>query len=407
MAGKDKLWTGDFVLILVVALLSCVACQALNNGTPIYLSYAGVGNSFAGVLILAFSLAAAVARIFMGGRIDTGSRRSAIIVGAALLVVGTAGAVVLPFVELQIVFRIIQGLGFGASLTAGSTAAADIIPKARLGEGLGYFALGQSLGMAIGPSLAIVLVSFAYHEALFAGTAVMSACLMLAGFACTYEKHPERLAETCAYRQDENEKLGRGKCLIENETFPPPQFLIRTFELAALPGALPMAISCLGYAIIVSFVSKYGVQTGLAAPGVFFVLAAVTMTAIRLFGGRLIDRVKPLALLAVPVLCGIVCFAILALTEGEVWFYAAGALFGLSMGLSFPLFNTVAVKCAPIERRGAASALYGLANDLGIGFGAVLWGAVIDVVGYTTSFWGGAAMLACAFVVAAFVFPKD
>ena len=137
----------------------------------------------------------------------------------------------------------------------------------------------------------------------------------------------------------------------------------------------------------------------------FFVFAAITMTAVRLFGGRLIDAVKPKVLLAAPVLCGIACFALLA-SSSEPGFYAAGVLFGLSMGLAFPLFNTVCVKCAPTERRGAASALYGLANDMGIGLGSVLWGAVIDSVGYTVTFWGGAVVLAITYVVALAVFPR-
>ena len=132
----------------------------------------------------------------------------------------------------------------------------------------------------------------------------------------------------------------------------------------------------------------------------------MTMTAVRLGGGRLIDQLKPLPLLAAPTACGVACFALLATTTAEPLFYSAGALFGLSMGLAYPLFNTVAVKCAPTERRGAASALYGLANDVGIGVGSVAWGAVIDSSGYTIAFWGGAAMLVATFAVAAAVFPK-
>ncbi|MBQ9002729.1 MAG: MFS transporter [Eggerthellaceae bacterium] len=393
---KQRLWSGDFVLVLAIALLSCVTCQGLNNGTPIYVAYAGGSNAFAGALVLEFSLAAAMARIVVGRVIDDGSRRLYMALGAVLLLAGTVGAVVLPYLQLQVVFRAVQGAGFGAIMTAGSTAAADIAPAERLGEALGYFGLGQSLGMAVGPSLAIVLMSFSWHESLFAGMAALSACLIALSLASSYEKHPERLAETAAFRTDVRTSRERTRFTWSN-----------LFEKGALPGAVPMAVVCLGYAIIVTYVSKYGVDNGLANPGVFFVCAAITMTAVRLFGGTLIDRTAPLALLTVPVACGIACFALLAFTSAEVPFYIAGALFGLSMGLSFPLFNTVAVKCAPIERRGAASAMYGLANDVGIGVGAVIWGAVIDSVGYTVSFWGGAAMLALTLVVAALVFPRN
>lgn len=426
---KSKLWTGDFILILAISLLAFVTCQGLNNGTPIYVSYAGGTNAFAGALILEFSLAAALARIFIGGRIDQSSRRKIMIVGAVLLLLGTLGAVALPLLQLQVVFRAVQGFGFGAITTAASTAAADVVPSERLGEGLGYYGLGQSLGMAVGPSLAIALVSFTYHEALFCGMAVLALVLVVLGLACSYEKHPERLAETSAYRKAARELRckspgegapvedstssakasgpGGGPHELPTGSQKRPGLLKRTFEVAALPGALPMIVSCLGFSIIVNFVSKYGVQQGLAAPGVFFVCAAITMTAVRLAGGRLIDSVKPLRLLAVPIACGIACFVLLALARGEVWFYVAGGLFGLSMGLAFPLYNTVAVRSSPTERRGAASALYLLANDVGIGIGAVIWGSVIDAIGYVPAFWGGVAMLAGAYLVTAAVFPRE
>lgn len=396
MGSRDRLWSGDFILILAIALFACVTCQALNNGTPMYVAFGGGTNAFAGMLILEFSLMAAVARIVVGRRIDAGSRRMTMAAGSMFLLVGTMGAVALPYLQLQVVFRAIQGAGFGTVMTAASTAAADVAPAKRMGEALGYFGLGQSLGMAIGPTLAIVFMSFAWHEALFAGMAVFSVVLMALSLASSYEKHPERLAETSAYRAD----AGTPKEV--------PAFkLSNLFERKALPGAVPMVIACLGYAIIVSYVSKYGVDANLSNPGIFFMCAAVTMTAVRLGGGKLIDRMRPLVLLAIPVACGVLCFVLLVAGGGELPFYTAGALFGLSMGLSFPLFNTVAVKCAPIERRGAASAMYGLANDLGIGIGAVIWGAVIDVFGYTVSFLGGAAMLAATFAVAAFVFPRE
>lgn len=413
MQPKSRLWTGDFGIILAISLLSYIGCQGLNNGTPIYVGTLGGTNAFAGMLILEFSLAAAVARIAIGRTIDRRTRRGFMIAGAVLLLIGTAGVLPFPFLESQVVFRAVQGVGFGAITTASSTATADVAPTSRLGEALGYYGLGQSLGFAVGPSLAIVLTSFAWHETLFAGIAIVSLSLIVLSFACGYEKHPERLDPTSAFAisrmrnaEGRAESVPSAGSPVSDESPHPRSLLGELFEKGALPGAIPMMVSCLGYAMIVSFVSKYGVQQGIGAPGLFFVCAAVTMTAVRLGGGRLIDRLKPLPLLAAPTACGVACFALLATTTAEPLFYSAGALFGLSMGLAYPLFNTVAVKCAPTERRGAASALYGLANDVGIGVGSVAWGAVIDSSGYTIAFWGGATMLVATFAVAAAVFPK-
>lgn len=435
--AKTRLWTPAFVLVLLIALLSFIICQGLNNGTPIYLSYSGGTNLYAGLLILEFSLAAAAARIFIGRRIDRGSRRSVMLAGALVTLAGSFGAVLWPDPALQVLYRALQGLGFGLCTTGASTAAADIVPLDRLGEGLGYYGLGQSLGMVIGPSLGVVLVSFSYHETLFAGMSVLSLVLIAAVLGCTYEKHPGRLDPTCAYRLGRSGRRAADGAAGETAAGPeragegagvsgspaevpaaagsagaagapagPRRGLGALFEIAALPGALPMLICCFGYSIITNFVSKYGVEQGLPNPGFFFICAAVTMTLVRLAGGRLLDEVPPRLLVGLPLACGIGSFALLAVTHSPAAFYGAGALFGISMGLCFPLCNTVAVRCSPLDRRGAATALYLLANDLGVGIGAVIAGQVIDAVGYTAGFWGGALMLFFAFIAALAVFPR-
>lgn len=408
------------MLVLVIALLSFVICQGLNNGTPIYLAELGGTNSYAGWLIMEFSLAAALSRIIMSPRMDRSSRRSVMLAGACLSLAGSLGVVACPELQAQVVLRFFQGAGFGLCTTAASTAAADIVPRKRLGEGLGYYGLGQSLGMVIGPSLAIVLVTLGYDQSpwgpvsLFVGMAALAALLVLAVLGCSYERHPERLDPTAAYRLEgrgsgagpqDGGSAGHERPSGDAEG-PREGWLSRLFEPRALRGALPMAVICLGYALITNFVSKYGVEQGYASPGLFFVCAAITMTAVRLGGGRLIDGMRPLVLLIVPVACGFGCFALLALTRSLVPYYAAGALFGISMGIAFPLFNTVAVRCSPMERRGAATALYLLANDVGVGVGAVIGGMVIDGFGYLPAFWEGAAMMVLAFVAAAAVFPR-
>ena len=179
------------------------------------------------------------------------------------------------------------------------------------------------------------------------------------------------------------------------------------FEKSALPGVIPMITCCLGYSIIVNFASLYGTQLQLANPGTFFILAAVTMTAVRLGGGSLIDRLRPRTLFALPMACGIVSLLMLANASTEWVFYFAGAFFGVSMGLAFPLLNSVCVKNTVPERWGAASGFFGLANDIGIGVGALIWGAVADITGFVPVMYCGAAMLALAYALAFVVFPRE
>lgn len=421
-SSRVKMFTKDFALLLCVSFLAFSCCQALNNGTPIYIEQLGGSTAFSGFLILEFSIFAAITRMFIGRVIDKGTRKRIMVAGSIVLFVGSSGALVLSGAEAQLAFRAIQGVGFGCVTTASSTAAADVLPEERLGEGIGYFGLGQSVGMSVGPAFAVALTALPYREGLFAGVSIVVVALILLVLCCSYEKHPQRLPESCAFRQRIREgrsplngdgpddrngdvKPGgpKGRAVEKSDK---RTICSELFVASAVPGVVPMIVSCLGYSIIVSYTSLYGTQLNIENPGLFFVFAGIAMSIIRVGGGSLFDKIAPRKLFSIPVLCGVASFLILATARDGLLFYLAGIFFGCSMGLAFPLLNSICVKNTAPSRWGAANGMYGMANDLGIGLGALLWGAVIDVVGFVPVMYCGAIMIIVAFVVALALFPR-
>ena len=88
--GHPKLWSLIFVLIIALTFCCFVMGQGLNSGTSVFLAGQGYGASLAGVLALVFSIAAALARLFVGPVIDNGKCSLVIIAGIAILIAGTA-----------------------------------------------------------------------------------------------------------------------------------------------------------------------------------------------------------------------------------------------------------------------------------------------------------------------------
>lgn len=411
---RPRLWTGDFTLTLAIAFCAFVSCQALNNGTPLYITRIGGTTGFAGALILDFSIAAAAARLFAGRIIDRAGRKRIMVAGALLLIAGSVLAIPLPGFYPQIVLRALQGIGFACVTTASATAAADVLPTERLGEGIGYYALGQSLGMAFGPAFGIFLCSLVFAESLFVGVAGVGAVLLILVMCCNYEKHVERLPETSEYRvlEERRRRLAEEAAdgdigAIEEEVEDADRYrgLAALFEKRAFVGALPMIVICLGFAIPVSYTALYAQSLGLSNAGMFFFVGAIAMTASRFLGGRLLDIVPPRILFLMTNLCGIAMFLVMAFVHTEWMLYIGGFFFGLSMGFAFPLLNSMAVKNTPPERWGAANAMFLLANDMGVGLGASLWGFVADSVGFLPVMLGGAAMFVVGYAIALVVFP--
>ena len=70
-----------------------------------------------------------------------------------------------------------------------------------MGEGLGYYGLGNALSLSVGPALALFLVAADPPETLFFALAGLSVVVFVLTLFCRYERHPARLPETASYRE--------------------------------------------------------------------------------------------------------------------------------------------------------------------------------------------------------------
>ena len=343
--------------------------------------------------------------------------------GALFLLVGT----ILPaFVSGTAVFavcRVLQGIGFSAATTASATAASDVLPLSRLGEGIGYYGLGQALAMSIGPALALFLVNTDPAENLYLGMSAMAALAVLFTLLCRYEKNPSRLPETSSYRQriergsgaddaaggEPAGSAGSAESAKPAEPAAPAKkegFLKSFFEPRAVPGMLPMLALSPAFGFGIFFMGLYGTSLGYANAGLFYTVSAFAMIAVRLVSKAFMDRVAPIRIMAATVLCGLLGFAMVFLGgQSELLFYAAGIPYGLCLGVAIPLNQSVAVKNTPAERWGAANAIYLLASDIGIGVASAVWGVVNDAAGFSVTIICAMCCVAVSLVVAWFAYP--
>ena len=343
-------------MIVVAGTLCCfMVGQGLNSGTSVFIARMGGSTAFAGVLAAVFSAAAAAARIVCGPLVDRAGRLRVMVGGAALLLAGTLVPAVSSNDAVFVVCRIVQGVGFSAATTASATAAADVLPLSRLGEGIGYYGLGQALAMSVGPALALFLVNTDPAANLYLGLAVIAALGLVLAALCRYERNPSRLPATAAYRRlyEERRELehdeargghgGAGPCaarVTDNRQArgaapePSARGLGRFFELSALPGALPMVVLSPAFGFGIFFVGLYGTSLGVVNPGLFYTLSALSMIAVRLKSKSFMDRVAPLKICTASTACGLAGFLLLLMAgSSDLAYYAAGILYGVCLGV--------------------------------------------------------------------------
>lgn len=405
---QPKLWTPVFVVIIVIALCAFTVGQGLNAGSTVYINRLGGGATLAGVGAGMFSAAAGIARVICGPLADLRGRLIAMAVGAVVLVVGVLGSALAASPDTFLLWRFLQGVGFAFVTTTAATAAADVLPVERLGEGIGYYGLGQALAMSFGPALAISLVAADPPETLYWGLAIPATLALVACAFCRYEKHPDTLPETATYRTIAKQRES-------NPSKEKPRLIDSILEPGALAGAIPIMVISPAMGFGIFFSGLLGTSLGVGNAGVFYTLSAVTMIAVRLASKSFMDRTPAIKIHAVAVLGGVVGFSLLIaaatadLDPGmrTVLFYAAGLPYGLCPGLAIPVNQTVAVKNSSAERWGAANGLFLLLVDVGIGIAATVWGITNDLYGFTFTLGCVIVLIIASLGVAMLCYPPE
>ena len=411
-----------FTALVAMTLCCYIVGQGLNAGTSVYLAYRGSTATLAGIGAAAFSASAAVSRIICGPMADLRGRIAVITAGAIVLISGTICAAVFPDLNLFVLWRLIQGAGFAAMTTACATAAADVLPAERLGEGIGYYGLGQAIAMSVGPALAIFLVSSEPPENLFWGMCASATAAFLISFLCHYEHNLDRLPETSTYRRlslqrstEISDRETAGESPESNEKSARNPLIDSIFEPKALTGALPMMVICPTFGFGIFFVGLYGTSIGIPNAGLFYTVSAFAMIAVRISSRTFMDRMPAIKLHVFAALAGIL-FCVILIAVGQfgdesplrnILFYVAGIPYGLALGMALPVNQAVSVKNSPAERWGAANGLFLLMNDIGIGGAAIVWGISNDLFGFTTTIMFVAVLITASIGVAWLTYPAS
>lgn len=350
---KIPLWTRDFILVCLANLTIFLGFQMLLPTLPLYVEHLGGDAAMAGLVIGVFTVSAVLIRPFAGLALDVYGRKAVYLAGLMIFLLSSLAYSWAPTVAVLLGIRFIHGFGWGGASTAGGTIASDMIPKQRLGEGMGYYGLAATLSMAVAPAAGLYVIGSFGFTTLFVISAAFGLTTFFLGSVIRYEKIAG---------------AGQRGAL---------------FERSAMRPSLVMFFVTSTYGAVVSFIALYGAQKGIANIGIFFTVYAVFLTAIRPAAGILMDR-RGFNVVIIP---GIVCIAaaMLVLSQAQaLWmFLLAGVIYGLGFGTVQPGMQALAVHNVPPNRRGAANATFYSSFDLGIGIGATLWGFVSKLTDYS------------------------
>ena len=380
---QRRLWTKEFILAFIVNILMCFPFYLLMTSMALYAADRfHAGEAMSGFASSAFIAGAVLARAGAGPLLDRVGRRRTMLVGLA--VIALMAALYLPAGDLWavLVIRAVHGIAFGVANTALYSAVQFLFPASRRGEGSGYFGASTSLAAALGPFLAVWLVTDFGYSWLFAANLVISVLGLLSGI---FLRVPED--GTAFGSQDKTAATS----MVRLSTF---------LNLATMPVALTMMLAGLAYSVVLTFLAGYTAAMGHPeTAGAFFLVFAAAMLLSRLFLGRLQDArgdnsvIYPLlALFAVGL--GLVAWA------PNTWVILAAAMpMGVGFGSLLPSIQTVVVKQVPATRVSVAIATFFILLDGGTAVGPVLLGSVQPLIGASGVYWLAMLVVLAAMLV--------
>jgi MFS family permease len=260
-----------------------------------------------------------------------------------------------------VLFRVLHGAGLAVCFTAVFTYVADIIPKARLNEGLGMFGVTGLSGLAIGPILGELAIKQMGFQGFFWAAMAMAALGLLAHLP---------ISESIGSRSSE----------------PVPSFFSVLKRRKILNVAILSAMFGIGLSASGGFVAPLATDRHLGPVSIYYLCYSFSAVLTRFFGGRLADRVGEARLL--PYGMVLAALGLMALViPGGVWILVvAGILSGGGHGFLFPCLNAIAVRDEPYHLRGKITGAFTGGMDTGAFVGSIALGYVGDWLGFEALF---------------------
>lgn len=360
----DSLVIANLFLLLFLGLADNQMIAAL---LPSLVKSLGIGVSTAGLLVVVYSLAAAVAAFFSGTLSDHYGRRRFLLAGVAFFAVASIAAARSRTLNELLVARALTGLAAGTLSTCSITFAADWFPYNVRGRAIGLISAAYFAAPILGvPIAAQIADRFGWRSAFlfFAGLAVVATIATL------------RLPLDRLNPQPSTEKLRVAAKAYRS-------FLLRRDTAAALVIAFLVSGGLVGF---LTYIGEW-LNTSFGLPtrtiGWVFMLGGIVAVGSAPLGGMLSDRWGKRG---VSIASNILLAVALAFVPLVSWGVGLLGVFALaSLGAAFrqgPL-TALMTEMVPQAQRGSFIAMRNISSQMGIGATAYVGGLLFQSFGYT------------------------
>ncbi|MBP2650846.1 MAG: arabinose efflux permease family protein [Firmicutes bacterium] len=357
MESNSILNNKQFISIFLIAFLVYFSNGMLAQTLPKYAFDLGATSQIIGVLSGTFAMCALLLRPVSGLMVDNEDRRLLLRITIGVILVSVTGLTFSKQVWLLIVFRGINGLGWGIGSTLCMTIASSCFSKEKLGSGIGIYGLGQTIAQAIAPVIGLNVAQAYSYNFLYQFNVIICA----AAFVLTY-----------FIKLDTSSKKERKYSVSLKEMV----------CLSAIPPSVVTLCNSIAQASVTAFLVIFANSISVTQIGVFFTVQAAIVLVARPLWGKLTDKYGCLKVI-IPCEFLIASGLLTIFFSQALWqFLLAAVLVGAGTAGNQPVLMAECIRRAPPEQRGRASNTSYMGTDIGGVVGSNLAGLLVTLIGY-------------------------
>lgn len=182
-AMKQNIYSRDVILVLAASFFYMSSPMLV---TPLITGFAGSIGASAAVMGFVgglMNLCSLFCRPIAGNLADRISKYRLTFIGAILMTIASAGYIFAPSETMVVMARIINGIGFACCSVCLSTWMSNMLPKEKIGSGMGFYGTMNALGMAVAPAIGVsVYQRFGYRTAFCIALAFSAAIILVIRF---------------------------------------------------------------------------------------------------------------------------------------------------------------------------------------------------------------------------------
>lgn len=363
---RRNLYSKDIMLVLAATFFYMASPMLVTPLITGFTESIGASAALMGLVGGLMNLVSLFCRPIAGNLADRISKYKLSFIGAVFMTAACVGYIFAPNEVVVIIARIINGFGFACCSVCMATWMSNMLPKEKIGSGMGVYGTMNALAMAVAPAIGVsAYQAFGYRVSFVIALVFSLAIIVVIQFTGDKGEPETENADAGENGSEAGDAAGRQRRKLE------------LIDVKVIPIALIIMLFAIPYCATQSFLVTYAEVRGLhVSVSLFFPAYAAVLIVLRLSLRNLFDKLPFRIFLLSSALSELLAILLLTIMKNNAVMLLASCFLAGGYGIMSSVCQSTAILLAGREKRGLANSTYYIGLDLGMTLGPMIAGAL-------------------------------